>query len=101
MQGLQLKGGKIMYDGGRPREKGTDVRIAVDLVVGAIDNLYDSAILVSSDTDLIPALDYVKYKKKNIEYVGFSHAPSYALIKHSHFRRLLLPEDIKKFESEW
>lgn len=99
--GFAIKRGRILCDGGKPREKGTDVRIAVDLVVGAIDNLYDSAILVSSDTDLIPALDYIKYKNKKIEYVGFSHAPSYALIKHSHFRRLLLPEDIRKFEDEW
>jgi len=39
--GFTIKRGRILCDGGRPREKGTDVRIAVDLVVGAIDNLYD------------------------------------------------------------
>jgi uncharacterized LabA/DUF88 family protein len=99
--GFCIKRGRILQDNGRPREKGTDVKIAVDLVVGAIDNFYDSAILVSSDTDLIPAIDYVKYKNKKIEYVGFSHAPSFALIKHSHFRRLLLPGDIKQFETDW
>jgi uncharacterized LabA/DUF88 family protein len=99
--GFCIKRGRILQDNGKPREKGTDVKIAVDLVVGAIDDFYDSAILVSSDTDLIPAIDYVKYRNKNVEYVGFSHAPSFALIKHSHFRRLLLPSDIKLFETDW
>src|SRR3989344_8418989 len=37
-------------------EKGVDVQIAVDLLIGAYEDLYDTAILVSSDTDLIPAL---------------------------------------------
>lgn len=54
------------------REKGTDVKIATDLIVGAIDNQYDTAILVSSDTDLIPAIDWVRSRGKKVEYVGFS-----------------------------
>ena len=52
--GLIVVPGRILYDKSRPREKGTDVKIAVDLVVGAVDEIYDTAILVSSDTDLIP-----------------------------------------------
>jgi uncharacterized LabA/DUF88 family protein len=96
--GFTVKRGRIMYDGGRVREKGTDVKIATDLIVGAVDNLYDTAILVSSDTDLIPAIQYVKYQKKKIEYVGFSHAPSFGIQKHAAFSRLLLPMDIEKFK---
>jgi len=65
--GFVIKRGRIMYDG-KIREKGTDVKIAVDLVVGAADNMYDTAILVSSDTDLIPAVKYLKYKGKKFEY---------------------------------
>lgn len=34
----------------------------------AVDNLYDTAIVISSDTDLIPAVLYIQYKKKKIEY---------------------------------
>lgn len=89
-----------MYDSGKTREKGTDVKIAVDLIIGAIDDLYDTAILISSDTDLIPALRYIRYKKKNLEYVGFSHAPSFGIQKYANFSRLLLPADIEKFKSE-
>lgn len=98
--GFVIKRGKIMYDGGRVREKGTDVKIATDLIVGAVDNLYDTAILVSSDTDLIPAIQYVRYKKKKVEYVGFSHAPSFGIQKYANFSRLLFPSDIEKFKKE-
>ena len=86
-----------MYDAGKPREKGTDVKIAVDLIVGAVDDEYDTAILISSDTDLIPALKYIRYKNKRIEYVGFSHAPSFGIQKNVDFSRLFLPEEIHKF----
>ncbi len=96
--GFDIKRGRILYDGGRPREKGTDVKMAVDLIVGAVDDIYDTAILISSDTDLIPALRYIRYKKKKIEYVGFSHAPSFGIQKYADFSRLLLPFDIEKFK---
>jgi len=54
------------------REKGVDVKLATDLIVGAIDNQYDTALVVSSDTDLIPAIDWVRSRGKKVEYVGFS-----------------------------
>lgn len=97
-EGFKIKRGKILCDKGKPREKGTDVRIAIDLVVGAIENIYDTAILVSSDTDLIPALKYVRYKNKKIEYIGFSHNPSFGIQKHSNLSKLLSIDDIEKFK---
>ena len=97
--GFTIKGGKIIkHSDGTFKEKGTDVKIAVDLILGAINNLYDTAILVSSDTDLIPAVQYIKYKKKRLEYVGFSHDPSLAMQKHANLSILLLPRDIEKFK---
>jgi len=93
-----IKRGRIMPIGGVYKEKGTDVKIAIDLVIGAVDNHYDTAILVSSDTDLIPAIRYVKYKNKKIEYVGFAHFPSLGIQKYANLSRLLLPEDIKRFK---
>ncbi|MCX6760101.1 MAG: NYN domain-containing protein [Candidatus Nealsonbacteria bacterium] len=98
--GFIIKRGKIMPFGNVYKEKGTDVKISVDLIVGAVDNLYDTAILVSSDTDLIPAICYIKYKKKKLEYVGFSHAPSLGIQKYANISRLLLPEDIEKFKEK-
>lgn len=40
-------------------EKGIDVAIAIDLVRLAMIDAYDAAILVSSDTDLMPALETI------------------------------------------
>ena len=96
--GFKIKRGRVMYDKGRIREKGTDVKIAVDLIVGAVDNYYDTAILISSDTDLIPAVNYIKYKKKKIEYIGFSHNPSLGMQRYADISRLFTLEDIEKFK---
>ena len=75
-------------------EKGVDILMAIDLLIGTYENLYDTAILVSSDTDLIPALAKIRSRGKKVEYIGFSHKPSYGLITHSDIRRLLTKEDM-------
>ena len=43
-----------------PEEKETDVNISVKLFQIAIDDLYDIGILVSADTDLVPAIKALK-----------------------------------------
>lgn len=95
--GYELCFGDILKTDSIYHEKGVDVRMAVDLLVGAYENQYDTAILVSSDTDLIPALGKVRTMGKTVEYVGFSHKPSYGLITHSDIRRLLTKEDLEQF----
>lgn len=92
----------------RKREKGIDVKIATDLIAGAVDNKYDTAIIVSSDTDLIPALNWVRNRqKKKIEYIGFSiinstkgmedTRPSQGMITHSNIQRILVVSDLQPF----
>ncbi len=46
--------------------KGDDVKMSNALLMGAVDNLYDTAILVSGDEDFVDSIDIVrnKYKKK-------------------------------------
>lgn len=78
-------------------EKGVDVLMAVDLLVGAYENFYDTAILVSSDTDLLPAVDKVRQLGKQIEYVGFGHRPSFAMQAHASISRLIIKEDVSRF----
>jgi len=96
---FDVKLGKIMYDSGRIREKGVDVKLAIDVVVGASDDLYDTAVVISSDTDLIPAIKYVvNGKKKNIEYIGFAGSPSYGMMKESTAQRILAKEDLTIFQ---
>lgn len=98
-EGFEVKHGKIMYDDGNIREKGVDVKLALDLVVGAVDDIYDTAIVISSDTDLIPAIKYVcKAKKKNVEYIGFGSNPSIGMIKESSVPRVFSNTDMIKFQ---
>jgi len=97
---------KIRYE--RLREKGIDVKLATDLIVGAVDDQYDTAIVVSSDSDLIPAIDWIRHrKKKQVEYVGFSipHEsdpsrstnPLISLITKTDIKRILVESDLRRF----
>jgi uncharacterized LabA/DUF88 family protein len=98
-EGFKIKLGKIMYDGGSIREKGVDVKLSVDLIIGAVDNIYDTAIIISSDTDLIPAIKYVRSaKNKNVEYVGFGANPSFGMIKESSVSRVFSKTDLVQFQ---
>lgn len=48
------------YSLGRPREKGIDVRLAIDLVRTALfEDEHDISVIVSADTDLLPALELI------------------------------------------
>ena len=49
----------LSYSRGFPQEKGIDVNNAIDFVAGALDRRFDVAVLFSTDTDLIPALEFV------------------------------------------
>jgi len=97
---------KIQYE--RWREKGIDVKIATDLMAGAFDDKYDIAIIVSSDGDLIPAVDWVrKRKNKKVEYVGFSIAdledekkstrPLLSMVSRTDTQRIVVESDLRQF----
>ncbi len=43
----------------RAQEKGIDVALAVDYVTLAVENMYDIGVIASTDSDLLPALEYV------------------------------------------
>jgi len=53
------------------KEKGVDVRIAVDLVSSAYDNKVDTVILCCSDSDLQPAIKEARSRGLQIIYLGF------------------------------
>ena len=97
---------KIQYE--RLREKGIDVKLATDLIVGAVDDKYDIAVVVSSDADIIPAIDWVRNRThKRIEYIGFSitdskdekksATPSLTLMAKTDIQRTLVASDLKPF----
>lgn len=61
--------------------KGDDVYLAVDLVSGAYENLYDIAIIVSGDEDFVPAIK--KSQKLGKEVVNAYFKPtSSSYLKH-------------------
>lgn len=97
--GMIIKEGYLVKSGGFFHEKGVDVKIAVDLLVGAYENFYDSALLISSDNDIIPAINKIKSLGKKVEYIGFKHQTSYGLKKSAPSTRLLTKKDFKSFEN--
>lgn len=98
-QGFLIERGYLLENGGVYHEKGVDVKIAVDLLVGAYENHYDTAFLISSDTDLIPAIRKVRDLGKKVEYIGFEHRPSSALKRDASSFRLLKKEDVERFNN--
>ncbi|OGH74738.1 MAG: hypothetical protein A3F22_02280 [Candidatus Magasanikbacteria bacterium RIFCSPHIGHO2_12_FULL_41_16] len=97
-QNIVVKKGYLMRVAGeKVHEKGVDVQIATDMLIGAYENLYDVAIVVSSDTDLIPAIQKITHLEKKVEYIGFSHQPSYGVMKHVSESRLLNLIDLEPF----
>lgn len=88
----------------REREKTIDMKIGLDMMLGALDNLYDVAILISSDSDLVPVCELVKSRFwKRVEYVGFhiiapdTTVPTKALMYATDSQRIFGPDDIKRF----
>jgi uncharacterized LabA/DUF88 family protein len=94
LQGLKYSLGYLLKSDGRFHEKGVDVNIAVNILTVTYENLVDKIIVVSSDTDLLPAIQKAKEKGKIVEYVGFAHKPSIAMIKNCSLARLLRKEDL-------
>ncbi len=61
------------------KEKGVDVKIAVDLVSLACDKKLKTAILCSSDSDLQPAIKELRERKVEVVYLGFEASPNKGL----------------------
>lgn len=59
-QGVKVMPRTLRYRPGLPpEEKGIDVNLAIDFVAGAVDGAFDVGIIFSTDTDLLPALEFV------------------------------------------
>ena len=89
--------GYLMKTDGRYHEKGVDVNIAVDMLVAAYEDQCDRIMLISSDTDLLPAIIKSKEKGKAVDYVGFSHKPSVAMVATCTESHLLKKGDLEVF----
>ena len=91
MQKVKVEG-KLIY-----QVKEDDIHLAVDMVKLAYNNAYDTAILISSDGDFVPAVLVVKEIGKNVENIGFEDKFSYHLKQECDSFRKLDKKDIEKF----
>jgi uncharacterized LabA/DUF88 family protein len=90
----------------RPEEKRTDVNIALHLIRDAIEDAFERAVIVSADSDLLPAIEMVHYLQPDkqvgvmtplarasvqlVEKADFSYRMSQDLLARSQF-----PNEIK------
>lgn len=94
---VQYSLGFLLKSDGVFHEKGVDVNIAVDLLVAAYEDLGDTLYLVSSDTDLLPAIKKAQAKGKRVVYIGFSHKLSRALVATCQETRTLTRDSLLPF----
>ena len=96
-QGFIIQFGYLLKSNNRFHEKGVDIQMAVNLLKGAFKNQFETAFIVSSDSDLIPAITEVKAINKKVVYVGFEHQPSFALLKNCSKSHLLTKKELLPF----
>lgn len=80
------------------KEKGVDVKIAVDMVSLACDKKVGEIILGSSDSDLQPAIKEVRDRKVNCVYLGFEAQPNKGLSYTTNRTILMRNSEIFGFE---
>ena len=61
----------------KAEEKGVDVALAIDFVTLAVDATYDIGVIMSTDTDMKPALEFVRTRYAGIRHVAVAawHGP--------------------------
>jgi len=97
-QEIDITFGQLLrHPDGTFHEKGVDVRLAVEMIRFAREDRYDIAYLLSSDTDLVAAVEEVKSFNKKVYYVGVAKGQSFGLTKVCDDTRLLRPEEIQPF----
>lgn len=88
-ENISVKFGKLLKDPdskGTYHEKGVDVQIAVEMIRFARKDKYDIAYLLSSDSDLVSAVQEVKSFDKEMVYIGV--------------KRILPPELVEELKSQ-
>jgi len=75
---------KVRYGrltGNPPKEKGTDVFLAIDMLNLAYKNSYDTAILISGDGDFVEVIESIQAMGKQVENWAFWGRKSDNLLK--------------------
>lgn len=61
-------------------EKGVDVKLAIDLVVDSQKTSTESLYIISSDLDLLPAINFARHQKKEVIYIASTTAVNRAMV---------------------
>ena len=95
----------------KSEEKGTDVNLACHLLLDAVENQYDCAVIVSNDSDLFTPMEMVKNKfKKKVDIICPHSKKSAKLcqiadyitrIKKSDLKNSQFPERLKDSRGEF
>jgi uncharacterized LabA/DUF88 family protein len=80
------------------KEKGVDVKIAVDMVCLACDKKTKEIILASSDSDLQPAIKEIRARNVNCVYLGFESQPNKGLSYSTNRTILIRNSEVSEFE---
>lgn len=48
------------------RQKGVDILLAIEMIVGAVDEAYDVGLLVAADGDFVPLLEEIRRRGKRV-----------------------------------
>ena len=77
---IELRWGRLQWsESGRPRQKGVDVLLSLDMLRFALKNNYDRAILISGDGDYADIVKMVKDEGKIVEVAMFPASTAQAL----------------------
>lgn len=79
------------------REKGVDVKMAVDMVLEACSEKLKEAFLCSSDSDLQPAIKALRSKGARVVYIGFQINPNIGIQKTTNESFLIRSSEIAEF----
>ena len=77
--------------------KGDDIALAIDMLSGAYENKYDTAILISSDGDFTPLLKKIKNIGKRSEVHYFSGCVSFDLLKEANKSTVINKKILRKY----
>ena len=87
-----LEKGKLLF-----KEKGVDVRLAVDAISMAADKKIKTAIICSSDSDMQPVVAELQRRKVRVIYLGFHLQPNRGLSYTCDETVLIRKNELKKF----
>lgn len=87
-----LEKGKLLF-----KEKGVDVRLAVDAISLAADKKLKTAILCSSDSDMQPVVAELQRRKVRVIYLGFHIQPNRGLSYTADETVLIRKNELRKY----